>query len=174
MTSGNQEIRQPIKVLFVCLGNICRSPAAEGVFKKMISELGHSKNIFCDSAGPSAYHKRQNADSRMGWAAKQRGYELTSLSRPIEKEDLKTFDYILTMDPSNFENVLALDPEGPFTKKIIPFVNFCTLHKIEAVPDPYYRGAEGFEWVMDILEDGCRGLMDCILAKNFNSNTNEN
>lgn len=156
-----------VKVLFVCLGNICRSPAAEGVFKKMVSELGYSNHILCDSAGTSAYHKGHNADSRMSWSAKQRGYDLTSLSRPIEENDLKTFDYIITMDPSNFENVLAMDSERLFTQKIIPFVNYCTIHQIQEVPDPYYRGAEGFEWVMDILEDGCKGLLKSILTKHF-------
>lgn len=152
-----------VKVLFVCLGNICRSPAAEGVFKKILEDKGLANIIKCDSAGTSAYHKGSPADSRMSWSAKQRGYELTSLSRPFLKSDFEEFDFILTMDNSNYQNVLALDEEGKYKNKIKPFVSFCRIHEINEVPDPYYDKTDGFNLVMDIVEDGCNGFIEFLI-----------
>ncbi len=148
------------KVLFVCLGNICRSPAAEGVFAKKITDLNLQNLIAWDSAGTSAHHSGYPADERMQEHAKRRGYPLPSISRLFVTEDFKRFDYILTMDESNFADVTSLDSKAQFTNKVIPFTEFCRVHNITKVPDPYYGGDAGFELVMDIVEDGCDGLIE--------------
>lgn len=148
-----------MKVLFVCLGNICRSPAAEGIFRKKLKIHNLSHLITCDSAGTSAFHAGEPADARMIEHAQMRGYELTSLSRKLIPSDLETFDLILTMDSSNLQNTLALDANGDFAHKVQPMVRYCRIHQIKEVPDPYYRGADGFEYVLDILEDACEELV---------------
>lgn len=148
------------KVLFVCLGNICRSPAAEGIFQKLVHEEGLSDRIQIDSAGTSAYHEGEAADGRMIQFAKSRGYDLTSRSRPfVAPDDFLKFDYILPMDPQNLQDLYDLDPDQQFQSKILPMTEFCTIHRTHLVPDPYYKGDEGFELVLDILEDACRGLL---------------
>lgn len=147
------------KILFVCLGNICRSPAAEGIFKKMISTHGLSNQITCDSAGTSGYHAGAPADERMQHHAHLRGYKLESLSRPFKSpQDFEAFDLILTMDQSNYQNVIALDSERKFLHKVKPITDYCRMHQIDHVPDPYYKGDDGFEQVLDILEDACDEL----------------
>lgn len=149
-----------ISVLFVCLGNICRSPAAEGVFQKMIDENNLADQLRCDSAGTSAYHQGEPADGRMQMHARERGYRLTSLSRPfIAPDDFEMFDYVITMDDSNYQNVCNLDPSGQFRNKVVRMTDLCKIHDIAEVPDPYTGGAEGFELVMDIVEDGCTELL---------------
>ena len=148
------------RLLFVCLGNICRSPAAEGIMNGLVKQAGLDTLIECDSAGTSGYHDGEPADSRMIHHAKERGYELLSESRQFrEDEDFEKFDYILTMDQSNHRNVLRLDPEGRYQHKVHPMVKFCRVHKVEAVPDPYYQGEDGFRLVLDILEDSCSELL---------------
>ena len=151
----------PTKVLFVCLGNICRSPAAEGIMKTIVARERLEDLIFCDSAGTSAYHEGDLPDARMRAHAKERGYDLTSRSRPfLAPDDFFRFNYILTMDESNFRNVSRLDKNGEFAAKILPIVKFCTLHAVAAVPDPYYEGDEGFRLVLDILEDACANFLE--------------
>lgn len=148
------------KVLFVCLGNICRSPAAEGIFKSYVQREQLTNLIEVDSAGTSGYHEGDPADERMRLMAKTRGYDLTSLSRPFDaSKDFANFDYIITMDQKNQRDVLAQDRHGEFAQKVLPMVSFCRIHSIDHVPDPYYRGDEGFEHVLDILEDACSGLL---------------
>lgn len=148
-----------VRVLFVCMGNICRSPAAEGVFTNLIKKenLGHLISV--DSAGTTAYHSGEEADPRMKAFAKRRGYDLTSLARQITTQDFKDFDYILTMDNRNLRGVLALNPTEPEKRKVFAFTQFCTHHSLTEVPDPYYSGDEGFELVLDIVEDACQGLL---------------
>lgn len=144
------------RLLFVCLGNICRSPAAEGIMKTLIEREGLSHLIECDSAGTSAYHEGDNADPRMIEHAKERGYKLDSLSRPFRApEDFHNFDYILTMDPSNYSHVTRLNPKGEGRAKVQPMVRYCKIHEVKEVPDPYYQGDDGFQLVLDILEDAC-------------------
>jgi protein-tyrosine phosphatase len=145
------------KVLFVCLGNICRSPAAEGVFKSLINE----SDYFVDSAGTSAYHAGEKADKRMRSAAKQRGLELTSISRGLTSKDLMEFDYIIAMDDSNYLNILKLDPQGEFHSKVYKMCSFLSskYKDVKEVPDPYYGGDDGFSFVFDLLEDACQGLL---------------
>lgn len=149
-------------ILFVCLGNICRSPAAEGV---MISLLRQHKitDFKIDSAGTSAYHEGEMADPRMQDHARRRGYELRSLSRRFDPtDDFKNFDLILTMDDSNYQNVISLAADEGQKSKVQKFTSWCKIHDINYVPDPYAKGAEGFEQVMDIIEDGCQQILNTI------------
>jgi protein-tyrosine phosphatase len=143
------------RVLFVCLGNICRSPAAEGVLKKMVRDRNLEHRIFVDSAGTGDWHVGDLPDGRMRAAALERGYDLNSRARQITPDDLARFDWIITMDDSNFLNVRSLDPEGLAHDKIRKMVSFCRMHEVAEVPDPYHGAAEGFDLVMDILEDAC-------------------
>lgn len=148
-----------MKVLFVCLGNICRSPTAEGIFTKLVKNEGLESLISCDSAGTSAYHSGEAADGRMQMHASERGYKLTSLARQFISEDLERFDLVLTMDSSNYENAKAIATDQRFFKKIVPMTNFCKIHNVDEVPDPYYGGDSGFDLVIDILEDSCSELL---------------
>jgi len=148
------------RLLFVCLGNICRSPAAEGIMKTLVARDGLDHLIECDSAGTSAYHEGEGADRRMISHAKERGYDLTSLSRPFRHpQDFEDFDFILTMDGDNFRNISKLDSELRYKGKVRPMVSFCRIHRVDAVPDPYYEGDDGFRLVLDILEDACENLL---------------
>ncbi len=145
------------KVLFVCLGNICRSPAAEGVFLNLVSKHGLQDKVVVDSAGTGGWHVGDAPDARMIHHASKRGYDLAPLeARQINSpDDFKNFDYILTMDNANLKNVLALDFKKEFHHKVKPLVSFCRVHKVSEVPDPYYQGEDGFEYVLDLLEDAC-------------------
>jgi len=151
------------KILFVCLGNICRSPAAEGVMIKLAQNTQMSDKIYCDSAGTSAYHVGEPADGRMARHASMRGYELTSRSRRFDAtKDFEDFDYIITMDDHNYSDVTAQDKNSHYTDKVIKMSSLCTEHNITGVPDPYVGGEKGFELVMDIVEDGCKALLERI------------
>ncbi len=147
-----------MKVLFVCLGNICRSPAAEGIFRKMVEAEGLSEQIKIDSAGTNGLHNGEAADSRMRAVAAARGYNLESKSRQIMKRDLVQFDYILAMDKSNRENIIALG-DGEFDSKVQLMLDYSSHKKGQEVPDPYYGGADGFKLVIDLLEDSCKNLL---------------
>ncbi len=148
-----------VRVLFVCMGNICRSPAGEGVFTKMVVEAGLGDCIEVDSAGTIGMHAGHPADSRMRAAAAQRGYDLTSRARKVVVEDLDQFDLILTMDEDNRRNVLNLASTEVQRARVRPFCSFCEDHDETEVPDPYYGGPQGFDHVLDLLEDGCRGVL---------------
>lgn len=155
-----------VKLLYVCLGNICRSAAAEGITHKIIEDKFSDKDITVDSAGTYGGHKGELPDRRMRAAGANRGYEFLSRSRKITKEDLDIFDVIVVMDDSNFEDVCSLSNESN-RGKIYKMAKFCQKHKISYVPDPYYEGAEGFEYVLDILEDGCSNLLDYLHVDRF-------
>lgn len=149
------------RVLFVCLGNICRSPSAEAVFNYLLEENGLEQKIECDSAGTTAYHEGEPADKRMQGHAIQRGYRLTSISRPVKpKEDFDAFDYIIGMDDNNVWDLKKMARNLDDLRKIHKMTDFATLNGHHSVPDPYYGGADGFELVLDILEDTCRGLLN--------------
>jgi protein-tyrosine phosphatase len=149
--------KQITAVLFVCMGNICRSPAAEGVFRKMVADAGRSEAFYIDSAGTIGYHAGGRADGRMRAAARVRGYELESIARRIETEDFDIFDVIVTMDDENFSDVSRIDPgTGAQVERMC---DYCKEHDISEVPDPYYGGSAGFEHVLDILEDACSNLL---------------
>jgi protein-tyrosine phosphatase len=151
---------KPTQVLFVCLGNICRSPAAEGVMQHLVAEAGLGESIECDSAGTYGGHAGERADERMRRAAIRRGYDLQSLSRQIRTDDFDRFDMIITMDDANYERVHRLAPSPEAVQKIYRMTDFCRTHSHAThVPDPYYEGAQGFEIVLDLLEDACGGLL---------------
>lgn len=141
------------------MGNICRSPSAEAVMKKIIEKAGLSDNILCDSAGTLGIHAGERADGRMITHAKKRRYDLASISRQIKADDFHNFDYIIAMDSVNLRDMQPFIPQGDFSHKIKLMTDFCTKPNPGYVPDPYYGGAGGFEQVLDILEDACEGLL---------------
>ena len=148
------------KILFVCMGNICRSPAAEGIMNTLIKKNNLEKFIQVDSAGTIAYHTDEGADPRMKKQAAKRGYDLTSVARKFDPEnDFESFDYIVTMDDENYFNVLELDPDGKYIDKIHKMAEFSSYVDVSEVPDPYFGGSKGFEIVLDILEDSCTNLL---------------
>ena len=150
-------------ILFVCLGNICRSAAANGIMESIISREALDSSIKVDSAGTYGGHRGELPDARMRSAAAARGYNLTHRSRRITEEDFYKFDYIIVMDDMNYESVSRLAPERKYLDKVYRFVEFCTSHpQWSYVPDPYYEGREGFELVLDLLEDGCEGVLQHI------------
>ena len=151
------------KVLFVCLGNICRSPAAQGIFEDMVIKRGLEDKIYADSAGTYAGHRGELPDPRMRRAAAERGYNLTHRSRPITEDDFFDFDMIIVMDDSNYERVSRLAPERKYLDKLYRMAEFTTdFPDYTYVPDPYYEGAEGFYLVLNMLENGCSNLLDAI------------
>jgi len=150
------------KLLFVCLGNICRSPSAEGIMKKLVKEAGSENNIYIESAGTSGWHEGELPDSRMRVHAKRRGYALDSLSRSVRPKDFEEFDIILAMDDNNYHILKNCAPNLECEQKIYRMTDFRKRLKYDHVPDPYYGGADGFDLVIDILEDACEGLLDAI------------
>ncbi len=151
------------KLLFVCLGNICRSPTAEGIMKHLVeNNPSLSSNIVIDSAGTYGGHAGELPDKRMRAHASKRGYNLTSRSRQVTTSDFEDFDLILAMDDSNYNNLKRLAPTIEGEQKVHRMTDFCQKCVIDHVPDPYYSGSEGFELVMDILEDACQGLLEAI------------
>ena len=147
------------KILFVCLGNICRSPAAEGIFRQMVEKRGLGEKLEADSAGTYAGHTGEQPDSRMRNAAYARGYLLTHRARQVRLRDFEEFDRIVAMDDTNYHNLYRLAPSREAGNRIYRMSEFFREHpKWTHVPDPYYEGHEGFELVLDMLEDGCRTL----------------
>ncbi len=153
------------KILFVCLGNICRSPAAEAVFKQKIKDRDLEKLFVVDSAGTGGWHVGNLADPRMRETALSRGLELTSRSRKIEKSDLYEFDHILVMDNDNLDAVKSLikDHKNPVNSKIKLILSYSRNSQLEEVPDPYYGGQNGFDKVIDLLDDAMDGLIDSLM-----------
>lgn len=149
----------PYRLLFVCLGNICRSPAAENIMTHLIEQNGQVGHIICDSAGTSDYHIGASPDRRMTAAARQRGIDLKGQARQFTQADFAAFDLILAMDRENLTNICSLDPTGVYRHKIRLMCDFCTRHSLKEVPDPYYGGADGFNHVIDLLQDACEGLL---------------
>ncbi len=151
--------QKTIKILFVCLGNICRSPSAEGIMRKLVDEAGLSKSILIDSAGLISIHQGEKADSRMREHARRRNYSLDSISRPVTDEDFETFDLILGMDYENIRQLNFRATKEEQRTKVITMCSFAQEMQYAEVPDPYYGGDAGFELVLDILEDACAGLL---------------
>jgi protein-tyrosine phosphatase len=153
------------KVLFVCLGNICRSPAAEGIFKKKIQDRGLEKSFVVDSAGTGGWHVGNLADSRMRKAALARGINLESRSRQIKPIDLYDFDIILVMDKDNLEAVKSLitDELDPVNSKIKLILSYSKKTDLNEVPDPYYGGQNGFDKVLELLNDAIDGLLESFI-----------
>jgi protein-tyrosine phosphatase len=157
----------PYKVLFVCLGNICRSPAGENIFRHLVTQTGLGESILVDSAGTLDFHTGKGPDRRMCQTLRDRNIPTAGKARQFTAHDFYDFDLILTMDHDNYRNVTALDPDGTFRDKVKPFNSFCQEvdHQIEEVPDPYYGGTAGFEFVADMLEDGCQELLRQVRSK---------
>lgn len=147
------------KILFVCLGNICRSPAAENIMNYLISQAGLTESFSCDSAGTSGYHIGAPPDARMTVAAQKRGITLQGKARRFEVSDFTKFDLILAMDRDNYRDLLSLDPLGKHHHKVKLMSDFATQHQFKDVPDPYYGGQQGFDRVIDLLLDSCQGLL---------------
>ena len=154
-----------ISVLFVCLGNICRSPAAEAIFHNLINEKGIGNQFIVDSAGTGNWHVGKKADSRMRIAAKQRNIHITSNARQIREDDFCQFNFILVMDNSNFNNVLNFKNrvKGSDYAKILKIQDFASIYTEREVPDPYFGGDAGFDNVLDILEDSVSCFLDNII-----------
>jgi len=160
MENLNSVNKLMIKVLFVCMGNICRSPAAEGIFKKFVADANLESKISIDSAGTIGYHSGEMPDSRMRRHALARGYDLDSRARQFNpKQDFEDFDYIVTMDNENYSDIKKLDIKKLYIDKILKMGDFISDKNVSEVPDPYYGGAEGFEFVIDVLEDGTKNLL---------------
>lgn len=147
-----------VKVLFVCLGNICRSPTAEGVFRGLLAREALESRVQVDSAGTAAYHVGSPPDQRAREAALRRGIDLSSIrGRRAEPSDIEAYDYILAMDRENHENLLAI--AGVHGRKVRLFMEFSDNFDESEVPDPYYGGPNGFERVLDMIEDAAEGLL---------------
>lgn len=150
-----------IRILFVCLGNICRSPAAHGIMEDFVKEAGKEDHFVLDSAGLYGGHAGDLPDHRMRMHARRRGYDLTHRSRPVRMSDFDDFDLIVAMDNSNYDRLRGFAPTVEAQEKIFRMIDFVKgFPGYDYVPDPYYEGAEGFELVLDLLEDGCRNLME--------------
>ena len=148
-----------IKVMFVCMGNICRSPAAEGIFRSHVRRHGLDENFSIQSSGTGGWHVGSLPDSRMRSAALQRGFKLDSKAQQFVAKHFDEFDLILTMDEHNYQHVKAMAKNPDQLRKIKKFVSFCRVHSVDEVPDPYHGAADGFELVLDILDDGCSELL---------------
>lgn len=147
------------KILFVCLGNICRSPMAEAVADKLIKSQG-LEHLEVDSAGIMGYHEGDKADPRMRKHGGERGYAVTSISRPVTYQDFEDFDLIVGMDDSNIRALYDKAPSVETSRKIVRMADYLTSHPdYDHIPDPYYGGAKGFDLVIDLLEDGVTNLL---------------
>lgn len=158
------------KILFVCLGNICRSSAAEEITRQFAARRGMSAEFDIDSAGLLSYHRGELPDPRMRAHAARRGYVLTHRSRPVTTDDFSRFDLLLAMDDSVYDALRDRAPSVETAARVRRMTDYCRrFTHADHVPDPYYGGAEGFEYVLDLLEDACAGLLDELAATPPNS-----
>ena len=149
-----------VKVLFVCMGNICRSPMAQGVFRHLVQEAGYTAEIQIDSAGTHGYHIGEPPDERAEETARVRGIDISDLrARRAEPKDFLCFDYILAMDQENYHSLARICPPG-MEPKLLLFMDFAPQLKRREVPDPYYGGQRGFDQVLDMVEAAARGLLE--------------
>lgn len=154
-----------INVLFVCLGNICRSPTADGVFQKYVEEAKLSHLIHVDSAGTSGWHIGEPPDRRSVQEAANRGFDLSYLrGRQVSKQDFELYDYVLAMDEQNLRDLQALAPKN-YLGHLGLFLDFSQQENYTEVPDPYHGGKQGFTLVLDLIEDASKGLLKTILSK---------
>ena len=156
-----------VNVLFVCLGNICRSPTADGIFQKLVSDAGLTKRIQVDSAGTANWHQGRAPDQRTVAAAAKRGFDLSVLrARAVKRSDFEEFDYILAMDEDNLADLRSLKP-ADYLGHLGLFLAFGSQQTHREVPDPYHGGNEGFELVLDLVEDAAAGLLKSIQENKF-------
>ncbi len=154
-----------VRVLFVCMGNICRSPLAQGVFEDVLRREGLENEIFVDSAGTGNWHAGSPPDERAMKSARLRGLDISAQrARQISRDDCENFDYILTMDEENYHMVSSLCRGSAVVR---PFLDFATDSPEREVPDPYYGGADGFERVLDLVEEASEGLLDDIRERHL-------
>ncbi|MCW8852723.1 MAG: low molecular weight phosphotyrosine protein phosphatase [Gammaproteobacteria bacterium] len=147
-----------VKVLFVCMGNICRSPTAEGVFRHMVEQIDTDQQIAIDSAGTHAYHVGKPPDPRAQDAARKRNIDLSGQrARRVSSDDFIEFDYVIAMDESNRYDLLSICPSG-YEDRVHMFLDFADVNESE-VPDPYYGQGRGFEIVLDLVENASEGLL---------------
>lgn len=165
------ETKNP-SVLFVCMGNICRSPTGEGVFRALVEKRGLSDKIEIDSAGTIGHHTGHPADARMQEAARRRGYSLDSRARQVTPKDLQRFDLVIAMDRANYDDLLPLAADEAQQKRVrllgefLPGNASVSRDEVPDVPDPYYGGAAGFERVLDMIESACPAILDTLLKPN--------
>ena len=153
------------RLLFVCLGNICRSPSAENIMNHLVQQAGLSGAIVCDSAGTADYHIGATPDRRMVAAAARRGIQMQGRARQFHSLDFEKFDLILAMDAENYRNILSLDRQGEYRHKVLLMCEFARNSQMREVPDPYYGGPEGFDQVIDLLLDACDGLLQKVVQE---------
>lgn len=152
--------KQNKRLLFICLGNICRSPAAEGVMKAMVKQCGREADFTIDSAGIGSWHVGQLPDSRMRRCGQQRGYNFDSRARQFTKSDFSRFDLIIVMDSDNYRTIVSMANSDDDKAKVHLLTEWMTLHKgATSVPDPYYGDERDFNYALDLIEDGCDGLL---------------
>ena len=147
------------KLLFLCMGNICRSPAAHCVFQHLVDQAGLADQFEIESAGTIGFHVGSSPDKRMQHCMRTRNIPIIGHSRQLQSSDLEAYDLILAMDNDNLIDARALDPSGKLHHKVQLFCDYCTAHRQTEVPDPYYGGDQGFEHVLDLIEDGCANLL---------------
>lgn len=165
--NAGKNVSKEIRVLFVCMGNICRSPTAEAVFRDYVENAGLIESIFIDSAGTHDYHIGEPPDTRTQRAAHQRGYDMSSLrGRQVEVGDFDRFDYVLAMDRANLSILQRLAPSTSSSQPML-FLKYARHHAEREVPDPYYGGADGFERVLDMVEDAAEGLLQHIRQRHL-------
>jgi len=152
------------RILFLCMGNICRSPAAHCVFQHLVDQAGHGDDFFIDSAGTIGYHEGSPPDSRMQASLRNRRIPVIGHSRPLTHKDVRDFDLILAMDKANLADARRLAATAEERERIKLFTSYCRNHDHPEVPDPYYGGDRGFEHVLDMVEDGCQGLLEALRA----------
>ena len=147
------------RILFLCTGNICRSPAGHCVVQHLVDQAGLSNQFEIDSAGTTNFHAGSPPDPRMQQSMRARNTPITGKARQLQPDDLNGYDLILAMDKENLTDAQSLDPSGKLHHKVKLFCEYCTQHNETEVPDPYYGGDSGFEHVLDLLEDGCANLL---------------
>lgn len=164
-----QKKEPKFSILFVCMGNICRSPAAQGIMRQKLNEVSWGDEIFLDSAGTTQYHTGSFSDARMCHYASLRNYDIRKISRKFDDvSDFISFDLILAMDNKNFLDLRSFDEKNKYQSKIKMMTYFCQKSNFVEVPDPYYDGEKGFDLVLDILEDATQGLL-LFLKEKINS-----
>lgn len=163
-TPPHRSAKDPIRILFVCMGNICRSPLADGYFRALVEGEGLADRFEIDSAGTGSWHVGEAPDARMRSTARKRGLDLSDIrARQVERRDLYAFDHVFVMDKTNLHDTLALDPEGDHGTRIRLFREFDPTPETYQVPDPYTGGRQGFEDVYDIVERTSRAILDRLI-----------